>query len=170
MYSIQEPIFLGVGQLGIVWTIRDDFWNLRRNYFFVHLRVIFWWLRLIIGISLVVLLIDCGRNSLSSLRSCPDVGKLYVLMRSKKGKSLDERFKEQFEGPVSASRWVKVKTVYQPTYSGIRNRHLPVRNGQRIDIVSTSNRCDFRLNDVEPTSSRPTISHARLMMYPNQGG
>lgn len=34
------------------------------------------------------------------LRSCPDIDKIYVLMRAKKGKSLDERFKEQFEGPI----------------------------------------------------------------------
>lgn len=34
------------------------------------------------------------------LRSCPDVDKIYVLMRAKKGKSLEERLKAQFEGPV----------------------------------------------------------------------
>ncbi|XP_034234650.1 fatty acyl-CoA reductase wat-like [Thrips palmi] len=34
------------------------------------------------------------------LRSCPSVEKVYVMMRGKKGKCLEERFKEQFEGPV----------------------------------------------------------------------
>lgn len=34
------------------------------------------------------------------LRSCPSVEKVYVMMRAKKGKCLEERFKEQFEGPV----------------------------------------------------------------------
>ncbi|XP_011306189.1 fatty acyl-CoA reductase 1 isoform X2 [Fopius arisanus] len=34
------------------------------------------------------------------LRTCPKVGKLYLIMRAKKGKSSDERFKEHFEDPL----------------------------------------------------------------------
>lgn len=41
----------------------------------------------------------CGSILLEKMiRSCPDVEKIYVLMRPKKGKSLEERFKAQFEG------------------------------------------------------------------------
>ncbi|KAK3928853.1 Fatty acyl-CoA reductase wat [Frankliniella fusca] len=43
----------------------------------------------------------CGSILLEKIiRSCPDVEKIYVLMRPKKGKSLEERFKAQFDGPV----------------------------------------------------------------------
>ncbi|XP_014479570.1 PREDICTED: putative fatty acyl-CoA reductase CG5065 [Dinoponera quadriceps] len=34
------------------------------------------------------------------LRCCPDIGKMYVLMREKKGKSVDERFNELFDNVV----------------------------------------------------------------------
>ncbi|XP_043271883.1 fatty acyl-CoA reductase wat-like isoform X2 [Venturia canescens] len=34
------------------------------------------------------------------LRSCPNIKKLFLLMRAKKGKTSEERYKEHFEGPV----------------------------------------------------------------------
>ena len=34
------------------------------------------------------------------LRSCPDVGKIYLLMRPKKGKAIDERLQEFTKNPV----------------------------------------------------------------------
>ena len=40
------------------------------------------------------------------LRTCNTLGKIYILVRPKKGKSREERFKELFDGPVSI---VKIK-------------------------------------------------------------
>jgi fatty acyl-CoA reductase len=37
------------------------------------------------------------------LRACPDVRTIFLLMRSKKGKSQEERFAELFEGKVSGA-------------------------------------------------------------------
>ena len=37
------------------------------------------------------------------LRSVPDLGKVVVLMRSKKGKMVDERAKELLQSPVSST-------------------------------------------------------------------
>lgn len=35
------------------------------------------------------------------LRSCPDLGNIYILMRSKKGKTIHERLKQLTDDPVS---------------------------------------------------------------------
>lgn len=35
------------------------------------------------------------------LRSCPEIGHIFILMRPKKGLSIDERLKKMFELPVS---------------------------------------------------------------------
>lgn len=35
------------------------------------------------------------------LRTCTDIKKIYILLRPKKGKDINERFEQLFEGPVS---------------------------------------------------------------------
>jgi fatty acyl-CoA reductase len=37
------------------------------------------------------------------LRACPDIRTIFLLMRSKKGKTQEERFAELFEGKVSGA-------------------------------------------------------------------
>lgn len=44
------------------------------------------------------------------LRSCPNLGDIYVLLRAKKGKSPEERLREIIELPVS-SIWQKVMNL-----------------------------------------------------------
>ena len=42
------------------------------------------------------------------LRDCEDIKKIYILLRSKKGKNSEQRFEEIFEQPVSIDSFLKI--------------------------------------------------------------